>query len=146
MTIARTEVHAKLKPAMEAAGLDHVLYGTVFKKENVEVYISEFDATKYSLSSQSFDGPEGNHHTKSIRKIGFVTKHLDTTYAELVKALVEEAHTLVKNTNRNKPRQPGRNNGAIYDKTNQKNRPQAPAKKPHYTKPDADRRSDRQGA
>src|SRR5690625_5349227 len=85
MTIARTEVHAKLKPAMEAAGLDHVLYGTVFKKENVEVYISEFDATKYSLSSQSFDGPEGNHHTKSIRKIGFVTKHLDTTYAELVK-------------------------------------------------------------
>src|SRR5690625_178708 len=96
MTITLTAVCEKLQPAMEAAGFDHVLYGTVFKKENVEVYISEVGATKYSISSQSFDGPEDNHHTKTIRKTSLVTKHLDTSYAELVKALVEEATALVK--------------------------------------------------
>ena len=95
MTI-QTKILENIFTEMKKHGFSHVAYGTIFEKDGVEVYFGEYDSHVYSLSSQSFDGPEGNHHTKCTIHKALVYVHWSESYESKSKQMAERAVKLAE--------------------------------------------------
>ena len=83
-----------IKAELVANGFDHVLYGTIFLKDGVHVYLSEFYNKEFSITCQKLaDAQDENSNvvSRSYRKCAYsVFQVHDVIAANIAKIVLDE--------------------------------------------------------